>query len=81
VTAGPCGDIGRGTSGAGARGGSFDAAVRLAFGRAALVLRFGNALRRAFTALRLRAGAARLAFRPRLLARFAFRFFAIMTSR
>jgi hypothetical protein len=95
VVAGPGGDIGRGASGAGARGGSFDFA-RLAFGLAvdlvadlavlapALALRadFLAAPRLAFTALRLRAGAARLALPAFLALRpLAFRFFAIMTSR
>jgi hypothetical protein len=95
VVAGPGGDIGRGASGAGARGGSFDFAC-LAFGFAArlavdlavlaptLALRadFLAAPRLAFTALRLRAGAARLTLRAFLALRpLAFRLFAIMTSR
>jgi hypothetical protein len=78
VTAGPGGDIGRGAPGAGERGGSFDLAARRAFGLAAfLALRAGLlARRRAFTALRLRAGAAFLRF----AVFFAFRLFAISSS-
>jgi hypothetical protein len=80
--------MGRGASGAGARGGSFDLAARLPFALAALLLRFGalalrlrEAPRRVLTTLRLRAGAAFLALRPFLFALLALRFFAIIASR
>jgi hypothetical protein len=90
VTAGPGGDIGRGASEGAERGGSFDFAVRLAFGFAALVWTLAlradlpAAPRFAFTALRLRAGAARFVLRALLLdfvGLLALRRFAILASR